>query len=170
MPILWAALLCGGCAARSGPLASPGWHFPERYRANQVVHVTMSDRLLDFLASVVREGDSVEVVLFDPAIQAPLLRAAAGPAGVTEQRFVEHLPEGNGSSLASLLRTMNGLRFHASGPRSLTANGDGWSVTLSELNGEPGCGFPSRILLERGPGRPRVEVETTGVDCEADGR
>jgi hypothetical protein len=166
----WIGMLCGVAlfgACSGGPVrpTSPGWQFPASYQANQVVHVTTRDGVLDFLASVVQRGDIVEVVLFDPALQVALLRASASPEGATEERFLDGVPGGSGRQLAELIRTMGAARFGASGLDTLTAEGDGWRYTLSRMEGLPTCTFPLMILVEHRLGGPRIEVETTSVAC-----
>jgi len=166
----WIGLLCSvalvaGCSGGPVRPTPQGWQFPARYQANQVVQVTTQDAVLDFLASVVRRGDVVEVVLFDPALQVPLLRASASPEGATEERFVDAVPVGSGRQLAELIRSMGSLRFGASGPDALAADGDGWRYTLSRMERTPSCTFPLMILVDHRFGGPRIEVETTSVAC-----
>lgn len=160
-----AALLGSACSGRPARPDGPGWQLPGSYRANQVVHLTTPEGTLDFLASVVRRGDDVDVVLFDPALQVPLLRATSGPGGITETAYVDGVPPGNGRRLVELIRTMNGLSFLPEGPASHGAAGGGWRFTLSEPVGASSCRFPGRILVEHRLGGPHIEVETTDVDC-----
>jgi hypothetical protein len=164
------ALLLAGCAG--GPVRPGGsaWHLPGAYQANQVVYVTTPEGPLDFLASVACQGGRVEVVLFDSALQVPLLRATAGPGGSDETVFVEGVPPGSGRGLAELIRTMNGLSFLPEGAATLGAAGDSWRFTLLGLTGEPACTFPGRIVVEHRYGGPRIEVETTDVVCNGQAR
>jgi hypothetical protein len=132
-----------------------------------VVHVAGAGQGdLDLLASVDAREGRVDVVLFDAALQVPLLRASAGPGGATtEELFVQGVPPGNGRRLAALIRTMNGLDFAPGDAGALEATGDGWRFTLSEVAEEAGCRFPRRIQVEHRYGGPRVDVETTDVAC-----
>jgi len=162
-----AALVCAACSGRPNRPDGPAWQLPGSYRANQVVHVTTPEGTLDFLASVVRREGDVEVVLFDPALQVPLLRATSGPGGIAETAFVDGVPPGNGRRLVELIQTMNGLRFLPEGPAVRGATGSGWHFTLTGSVGGPSCEFPGRISVEHRLGGPRIEVETTEVDCGA---
>jgi len=162
-----AALVCAACSGRHARPDGPAWQLPGSYRANQVVHVTTPENTLDFIASVARRGGDVEVVLFDAALQVPLLRAASGPGGITETAFVDAIPPGNGRRLVELIQAMNGLRFLPVGDGARVADGGGWSFTLSGSVGVPSCEFPGRISVEHRLGGPRIEVETTDVDCGA---
>jgi hypothetical protein len=139
---------------------------PVHYQANQVVHVAGAGAVPDFLASVRRAGDRVEVVLFDAALQVPILRATACEGGTDETIFVEGPPPGEGRRLAGLIRTMNALGFAPADPATLAASGDGWRFVLSDVTGEPACRFPRRIEVEHRGGGPRILVETTDVGCD----
>lgn len=162
-PLGLAALLAAGCAARAARPSAVVGHLPDRYRAAQVIRVTMASGAYDFLASVVREGRHVEVVLFDPALQVPLLRAVGDGDEASETVLAPGVPPGNGERLVELLR-----RLHEAGYDADGAAGDGaWRFTLSGFDGPPGCRFPARILVEHRHGGPRVEVETTDVACDA---
>jgi hypothetical protein len=139
---------------------------PESYQANQVVHVVGAESVPDFLASVRRAGDRVEVVLFDAALQVPILRATASDEGAAETYFIEGPPAGEGKRLAGLIRTMSSLGFARADPATLAASGGGWRFLLSEPEGDPTCRFPRRIEVEHRGGGPRIVVETTDVACD----
>ena len=105
------------------------------------------------------------MVLFEPSLQIPLLRASAAPGEADETVFVEGVPSGNGRRLAELVRTMNGLDFLPAAASSLAAEGGGWRFSLSGWVGEAACKFPERISVEHHLGGPRIDVETTDVSC-----
>jgi len=159
------AVFAVGCASAPSHGAS-AWRMPENYQANQVVHVVGAGAVPDFLASVRRAGDRVEVVLFDAALQVPILRATASGDGAAETLFVEGPPAGEGKRLAGLIRTMNALGFAPADQATLAASGDGWRFLLSEVEGDPTCRFPRRIEVEHRGGGPRILVETTDVACD----
>ena len=159
--MLLAGLLAAGCATHATRPAAGGAHLPIRYRASQVILVSLASGTFDFLGSVVRDGRRVEVVLFDPALQVPLLRAVGDDDDVSETTFLEGVPPGYGRRLVGLLRALHEAGYGPDG----TAVGDGWHFQLSGFSGPPGCWFPRHILLEHAHGGPRVEVESTDVAC-----
>lgn len=162
------AALCAAVAAGCAGVPSHGasvWRMPENYQANQVVHVVGAGAP-DFLASVRRAEGRVEIVLFDAALQVPILQATASDEGTAETLFVEGPPAGEGRRLAGLIRTLNALGFSPADHSTLGASGDGWRFVLSDVEGDPTCRFPRRIEVEHRGAGPRILVETIDVACD----
>jgi hypothetical protein len=158
-------VLAPACA--TGPKGATGssWRFPQSYRATQVVTVFLPDAPLDFLASVARSGNHLEVVLFDPALQVPLVSVSHGDGPATETIHVKGVPGGNGLRLAALLDGLHQLDFEFGEEAHVAGSGGGWRFTLSGFPSAPSCRFPRLIEVEAMMGGPRIRVETTDVSC-----
>jgi hypothetical protein len=160
-------VVAAACATGQRGATSSSWRFPQAYRATQVVTVFMPDAPLDFLASVTRSGSHLEVVLFDPALQVPLVSARRGDGPATETIHLQGVPGGNGLRLVALLEGLHLLEFAPGDGARLAATGGGWRFMLSEFPPAPSCRFPRLIEVEPVMMGPRIRVETTDVSCES---
>jgi hypothetical protein len=158
-------LLTPACATGPKGVRSSSWRFPESYRATQVVTVFLPEAPRDFLASVKRSGSYLEVVLFDPALQVPLVSASHGDGPATETIYLKGVPNGNGLRLAALLDGLHQIDFELGDEVSAAASGGGWRFTLSDVPSALSCRFPRLIEVEPMMGGPRIRVETTDVSC-----
>lgn len=161
-------LLASGCAARPKRPTASAWRFPETYRATQVVTVSMPEGPLDFLASVTRAGRHLEVVLFDPALQVPLISASGGDGPATETIYLQGVPSGSGRRLVDLLDGLHVLDFKLEAGSRATASGGWWRFSLSDFQFRSSCRFPRLIEVEPLLEGPRISVETTDVACGPD--
>lgn len=161
------AALCAlaGCAGASRFGRSPDWRFPESYQATQVVTVTLPAERRQFIGSITRSGKRVDLVLFEAALQIPLIAASGGDGPPTETAFIEGLPQGLGQRLVDLIGSMHALGFRVDedGSRSARHRGIGFFLHARDAAGE--CAFPQVIDIDASVAHTAITVETTDVAC-----
>jgi hypothetical protein len=107
----------------------------------------------------------MEVVLFDPALQVPLVSAGHDDGPATETIYLKGVPDGNGLRLAALLDGLHQLDFELGDEVRAAASGGGWRFTISQFRSAPPCRFPRLIEVEPIMTGPGIRVETTDVSC-----
>jgi hypothetical protein len=161
--------LLAGCAHSQRSAGFTTWTFPRGYRAVQVVSVALPDGPREFLASVIRTGRRVEVVLFEPALMVPLVSASGGDGPATEKVHLEGVPPGQGLRLVRLLTSMHSTVFEARADGSASGARDGFRFGLEAFETAPGCRFPGVIEVELPLGGPTLRVRTTDFACDDPG-
>ena len=145
--------------------------FPENFDAIQVMQVegivNGSPIKKEFLSSVSRQGEAVQIVLMDPFWQKALLKASYGAEGYSVTPLVEGvaLPF-PGEEIVDTARQV----FHWKG--TLDAAGAAeiqtrrFAVTIRDVGGDGNCLFPRVMQLQpRVADAPRLTISTKDWRC-----
>jgi hypothetical protein len=163
-----ALLLLQGCAHPARPAGATAWAFPASYQATQIVTVALPEGPRDFLASVSRAGARLEVVLFEPSLQIPLLSASGGDGPASETVYLEGIPPGQGRRLVELLASMHATDFEAGdGGDAASGRRGGFRFLLEGLDPSSPCRFPRLVVVRPPAGAPEIRVQTIDVACHA---
>ena len=145
--------------------------FPDRFDAIQVMKVegivNGSPIKREFLVSVRRQGEDVEIVFMDPFWQKALLKVSYGTEGYSTTPLVEGavLPF-PGEEIVDSAREV----FHWKGTLSAAGAAEiptrRFAVTIGDVGGDAGCLFPRAMQLQpRAADAPRLTITTKDWRC-----